>query len=486
MNKKQSKFKQGMQNLHQFMSKWSTKIAEALINFFRNYHFIIMLVVVTVAVLIAKIATIPMSSGDSYWHLSPWVTYIRDFGNLKSLDKIPISTVFFGNQRYPYGHDVLSGIDVFAGYELEYANYPVFYFTLLALVSYLPISNLAVIKLVSYAFDFLMAFGTLMILRHFKKSKPIQLLGYAGALILPTFFINSSMWGQSDVIYGALIVWCIYFLLKDKPIFASVFIGLSLSIKIQAVFIFPLLGWLWLKRKYKLWYLVIPFGVLFLTFIPNYLAGMPFKVPFEQYFSIASTYSQVNMNAGNIYALFEKINHRLNQSSVFGIPIVDAFGIPLALLSLIIFIYIIYYKGYEVNGHSILLVAAIITLFTPYVLPHMHERYFYLAEILIFIYILVIYPKKKRWYLIFLSQLSALITYSHFYLGEPLLFDSTRTGNIIAAIINAVVLILLISDLKLLSKDDEHLKKVLVDGELVDQNMIVDEEGPAELLEENN
>ena len=289
-------------------------------------------------------------------------------------------------------------------------------------------------------FDFIFAFGLLVTLRLFTKNNVLMVIGYLLALILPTFIINSGLWGQTDAVYGGLSIWFIYFIIKNKPKTAMLFIGLALAIKLQIVFILPIVGWLFLKRKYRLIYLVIPFVVVFFTFIPSYIAGMDFMTPINQYKNLGSTYSSVNLNSGSIYALFDNINSRLS-------PYVDNFGVPLAFLVLISLIYYVYQSKLEVDKESILTMATIFAFLTPYLLPHMHERYFYMAEAFILLYALT---HKNKWHLVILSQFSGLMTYSNFILGGWF-FPSLQKGNlVIASLINLIIIVLLIKDLTVL------------------------------------
>lgn len=410
-----------------------------LLHRFNKYHFWVMIALISAVTLMIRISIIPTISGDSYWFLEPWVKFIRDNGGLASLDKIPISYYNLPQGNIPYGDPRLVNLSL-EGVSFTSANYPVFYYFLLASFSYLPVEPLFVIKIISYIFDFVFAFGLLMTLRLFTKNNVLLVIGYLFALILPTFIINSGLWGQTDAVYGGLAIWFIYFIIKNKPITAMLFIGLALAIKLQIVFILPIVGWLFLKRKYRLIYLVIPFVVVFFTFIPSYIAGMDFMTPINQYKNLGSTYSSVNLNSGSIYALFDNINSRLS-------PYVDNFGVPLAFLVLISLIYYVYQSKLEVDKESILTMATIFAFLTPYLLPHMHERYFYMAEAFILLYALT---HKNKWHLVILSQFSGLMTYSNFILGGWF-FPSLQKGNlVIASLINLIIIVLLIKDLTVL------------------------------------
>ncbi len=420
------------------------QINEWMINLFNHHHFVIMLIVITTLIFTAKIALIPIINGDTYWFLEPWVTYIREHGGLASIGEIPISYYSTSIGNVPYG-DVRLETLMIEG--TTRGNYPVFYYTILALFSYLPLSNLAVVKIFSILMDFVMAAGLIMIVSQFTRRKSIQLVAYALALLAPTFFINSSMWGQTDVVYGAMALWFVFFLMRNRPKTALIFIGLALTIKIQIVFILPLVGFLFLKRKFRLVYLLIVPLVVFASFIPNYIAGMNFMTPIQQYTDLVGTYNSVNMNSGSFYAFFENINYKLS-------PYVDDFAIPFTFVALLTVIYYAYQQGVKVSSHAILLFATLFSILTPYLLPHMHERYFYMAEILFLAYALT---RKNRWHFVFLSQLSGLLTYAKFLLGGYLFTGIGIGNNIIAALINAYLIIALIRDISLLEKEQKVL-----------------------------
>ena len=128
-------------------------------------------------------------SGDAVTGFLPWYEYIKSQGGFPAL-----------------GHS-------FSGYSPLY----LYMLTLSELLnSMLNISELTVIKLIPIAFDFFGAFWFAKIVR---LRYPRAVVGYLAALaylFLPTVFINSSMWGQIDGIFTALLLPAIYFLLNNR------------------------------------------------------------------------------------------------------------------------------------------------------------------------------------------------------------------------------------------------------------------------------
>jgi Gpi18-like mannosyltransferase len=105
-----------------------------------------------------------------------------------------------------------------------------------------------ILRIISVVFDLVLAYFTYRIvaLRHTGTWLPS--LAAIIVLFLPTVATNSGMWGQADSFYAALGLGGVSFLVLRRPWLASVFFGLSLAFKLQAVFLFPLLLVLALKK----------------------------------------------------------------------------------------------------------------------------------------------------------------------------------------------------------------------------------------------
>ena len=155
-------------------------------------------------------------------------------------------------------------------------NVPYLYF--LAFITYLPMSDLYLIKLFSIVFDVALAWGCLRLVRCLRErdqADPAPLIAFGSALLLPTVVLNGSYWGQCDVIYGALAVHAAAMLLEGKNKTSVALMGLAFSFKLQAVFILPLWGVLWLAKKVKfreLWVFPLTYVIVI---IPAVLLGKP-------------------------------------------------------------------------------------------------------------------------------------------------------------------------------------------------------------------
>lgn len=76
----------------------------------------------------------------------------------------------------------------------------------------------------------------------------------------------------------------------------------------------------------------------------------------------------------------------------------------------------IFHSNKEITKRRMLDMFILFSLLVPYVLPHMHERYLYLGDALIVIYV-VMYP--KRFYLTFLAWINSMIGYMVYLWNIP-------------------------------------------------------------------
>ena len=230
----------------------------------------------------------------------------------------------------------------FAAVKLPIGNYNAPYLYFLAAISYLPIPDLYLIKLFSILFDVVLAWGGFRLVRHFAPERPNRpLLCFCLLLLLPTVILNGAFWGQCDALYGALTLHALACALEGRNRSSLLLLGIAFSFKLQTVFVLPLWGGLWLLRRVRFRELLWFPAAYAATCVPALLLGKPLGDILGVYFGQAAEYSgYLNLNAPNMYAL-----------------------IP---------------HGAEVNTA----IAARLAIGVPFLLPHMHERYFFLADVL--------------------------------------------------------------------------------------------------------
>ncbi|MBQ3391562.1 MAG: DUF2029 domain-containing protein [Clostridia bacterium] len=262
----------------------------------------------------------------------------------------------------------------FASFAYPLGNYNIPYLYFLCFFSYLPIFDLYLIKLLSILFDVLLAWGSAMLLGTARPEKNLRLACFFTVLLLPTVILNGSLWGQCDSIYVALAVIALWLALTDRPILSVLCFTLSFGFKLQAVFIMPMMAVLWMKKKYKLWHFAL-FPVFYvLLVLPAVALGKPFLDTLTLYASQTGSIGDgLNYNSPSIYAIFW---HVQNEEAAASLGIAGAFTYLAALLLFCLF------RRERLTARGLLAVALLMAVGIPFFLPHMHDRYFFAADVL--------------------------------------------------------------------------------------------------------
>jgi Gpi18-like mannosyltransferase len=289
----------------------------------------------------------------------------------------------------------------------QFANYNVPYLYLLTILTYLPVPVLAGVKVISVLFDLLLAFFAykLVALKYPTGWKPFA----AAAIVslLPSVVTNSAMWGQCDSIYAAFGLGGVYFAVRSRPWLACVFFGLALAFKLQIIFLFPVLLVLLLRRKLP-WpaLLAVPLVVLALD-IPALLAGADPGQLLSVYTSQVGEYSQLTLNAPNVYQfLGEGTDAELFRP--VGIIVTGVLVLAVVLLTVI--------RRTPLTGSRVVLLATLFAILVPFFLPAMHERYFYLADALSVV--AAFYLPRRLWAVPILVQFASFLSYLPFLFQE--------------------------------------------------------------------
>lgn len=356
------------------------------------------------------------------------------------------------------------------------ADYSPLYLFVIALLSLLPKGNMTTINgytfdlnrmyyLKSFYFlvDILMALSVYLIIRHITKDKVKSCIGYCITICLPVQFANSALWGNCDCLYFTCFLYVIYSILKKRSHTAWFFFGLSLSLKMQSVFILPFLVYLMLNGKLKVYPIYMAIVALFLSFLPTYCCGASFTEPFRYFSEQIGGYSQLTLGCANFWKFFSAINmdsssSPLNQASLY---------IGLLLIGLLTAI--VYLRKVNLTDKNIVLVSAFLIGIVPYFLPHMHERYFYSLDVLLVLYALL-YEGKKRYFVVPLMQVSSAIAYFHYLSGFKIyIFDILKEDSVtIASLINLFLLTMLFTDIMRLEQRKEESKDDILTDHLLD------------------
>ncbi len=294
----------------------------------------------------------------------------------------------------------------FAAIKLPIGNYNVPYLYFLAAISYLPVPDLYLIKLFSILFDVLLAWGGLRLVRHFTGKDSIRpLVCFCVLLLLPTVVLNGSLWGQCDALYGALTLHALADALENRPKASAALLGVAFSFKLQTVFILPLWAVLWIARRTRfrdLLYFPLAYAV---TCIPALLLGKPLRDILGVYVGQTQEGAgALNYNCASIFSMVP-----------YGTQIDEAFGARLGILAAFALVLLLLVLAFlfrdRLDDGALLFFGITLTLGVPFFLPYMHDRYYFLADVLTLVWACTRPTGLPPAVLVQLSSLSAYLTY---------------------------------------------------------------------------
>lgn len=339
-----------------------------------------------VGALSVRVLLLHGESGDYQTFLKPWYAHIASHGGFRALA------------------------------DPGFSDYNVPYLYLLAGLTYVPLPALAGIKWVSILFDLVQAYYTFRIVSQLRPTHHWVALGAAAVvLFLPTVVTNSGWWGQCDSIFTAFLVGGVHYTLRHRPWWACTFFGIALAFKFQAVFLFPLLLVLVLAGRVP-WrsLLAVPAAYLALD-IPAVMLGAEPGRLLTVYARQADTYHFLTMNAPSVYQFVSVPPGSIEAVRSTGVLVAGT------LVSLLIGLTVwslrrgrcgVPADGLGVPGLTdirIVLLSTSSAILVPFLLPSMHERYFYVADVLTVIAAFAL--PRRLWYVPVLVQLASFGSY---------------------------------------------------------------------------
>jgi Gpi18-like mannosyltransferase len=193
-------------------------------------------------------------------------------------------------------------------------------------------------------------------------------------MLLPTVLLNGALLAQCDAMWTAACVSALACALQRRVPAMLVWCGIAIAFKAQAVFFAPfVLAFLIAERApWRLW--LIPPLVFTAAMLPAWLAGWPAYDLATIYFRQAQWSEDLSMNAPNIWAIVQHF------------PVVEAMpgAVPLAIAALAALAYMLWVARRSHSREELITAALLSALLLPGLLPRMHERYFFLADVLAF------------------------------------------------------------------------------------------------------
>ena len=372
-----------------------------IIGFFMQNHtelkqFVCGFVAITI---LARVAMLEYNSADYDSFLSGWVDVFRK-GGFRML-----------------GENV-------GDYNLLYQ------YTLLG-ISMSPLYDLYLIKAFTILFDYLLANAMMRAAGIFCNEKaklPVFLI----ITVLPTTLIEGAFWGQCDSVYAFFVVMSLCDLKTAHPWRSAAFLALAFAFKLQTIFVFPVVLLGLIHKEYHPRHALAFFGMYFVTMIPALIAGRSVAGALSVYAnqSMGQYYHRLTYNAPNLYIFFPMLEFAstqeytwmrfikgLNNNTTNAYLNMDLFPMLqhaalyacIVLVLLTVIYWLIHSK--EIKPDMTLKFTLFFAIFLPFVMPKIHDRYFYLADILSILYA---FRYKNRTYLPFLVIGASFMSYMVF------------------------------------------------------------------------
>lgn len=379
-----------------------------------------LLIVLMMFGIIVRAKVIPYANVDTENYLVPWYDYIVSNGVIKALGD-------------------------------KFANYTPPYTYLLAFMTLAPVSKMLAIKIIPIVMDVI---NSLIIYKLVKYKYPLGLAPLWAAAIfwcLPSVMLNSAWWGQADSFYTGFLLLTLYFLVSNRAFLAMLFFSISVAFKLQAIFMGPLLAILFLgaifkptmfkphfllqTNRIKIWHFMMIPAVYSLMCLPAVLLGRGWIDVWSIYLDQSNTFKWLSAYAPNPYVFI---------SDQYFHP-VSEIGLIFAAICTLIWIGYTIKKGLNFSADKLMLTALTSVALVPYLLPKMHERYFYPADL---ISLLVAFYMPKLWFLPVGFQLVSCLSY------YPVLSNTWAHTNVkYAALINTVLIVFIVWK-QLVNKND--------------------------------
>lgn len=249
--------------------------------------------------------------------------------------------------------------------------------------------------------------------------------------LLPSIVFNAVISASCDALWAAPSVLALTMAIERRHRWMLIACGVALSIKAQAIFAAPFFVAILIRRRVPIHeWLLVPLAV-FAMYVPAILCGWPVGDLLTIYVRQADHYSDLSRNGPTILAIVQLI------------PDVDRtlFDRLFKLLAVVASMGLVAWIARRDFTPRMLVAAATLTVLVVVgLLPRMHERYFYLADVLVFAYA-VASSRRSAWFDAALVQLGSTLGIAAHLTAKPVLAAIGGVMMLIAAIRIFLVLV---------------------------------------------
>lgn len=301
----------------------------------------------------------------------------------------------------------------FAALGTTFSNYtpPYLYLLWLSTPAGGILSPAGIIRGLSVAFNVMAALAVFWMLRRWGHGGRRATCAAAAFLLLPEQVVNSAIWAQCDIIYTLFLIACVQFAIERRGWTAAAMLGIALACKLQATFIAPFVLYLLLSRQLRWRHLLAAPVIYVLLAVPAALAGRPWHELLTIYLGQAKTYLSLSRWAPNPYLFVEALLPASGPVQILVTKLGVLVGVAIVVALALAFLRL----DRGSRRERLLLMATLSLAAMPYVLPRMHERYFFPAGAMAF---LLFVERPATWPIVAMIQVADLAAYAG-YFGLP-------------------------------------------------------------------
>ena len=338
---------------------------------------------------------------------------------------LPYATIDFTHFFDRWGNSMRArGTGFFA---TSFANYnpPVLYLYYWGIKSGL--SNIAALKFTSLVFEALQAVAVGRAVGLLRGRRLGWTVGLA-MLYLPTVLLNGPIWGQVDAVYASLCILALTSLFRGRRWSPWVLLGLAVAFKLQAVFVLPMVVFWLLKRSRPSLDMVLgpllAAAVWFAMLVPAWIMGRPLGELLGIYADHGATYRMLSQHAPNLYTWLPNSSFDVFRRAGLAMAV----AVVGALVALAV-----QRTPRRPSPELTWRIALALTFSMPFLLPQMHERYFYLAEICAVV-VAALAPSRSSITMVLILQLGSWACSESFVFGVPMVLSFPWWGLIYAVL----------------------------------------------------
>jgi Gpi18-like mannosyltransferase len=249
----------------------------------------------------------------------------------------------------------------------------------------------------------------------------------AFTFVVPTIALNAALLGQCDALWAGACVLAVAAMIRGTTVKSLVWCGVGIAFKAQAAFVAPFIIGSLIGRRAPLWQWSIPALVYAALMAPAWLLGWPAADLATVYLRQAGWFDTAGNLANPWIWAGQFAPDAAKPLYILGYVTAAAAALGIGILA-----------ASCVRKPKALLMLALLSAFAlPFLLPKMHERYYFLADALVLALALAT-PTRHNLYITATVQIASLLsvlTYVYFYF-HPV---PALAGTFVAAISLAAI-----------------------------------------------